>query len=267
MHSSPVRSWGVDGFVCLTVGMWMVSFEYACLVSYEMVSSTLRVALLSTVRIVSFLVNFVHVLIVGCGCYGNNTSTVHSSPVHSSEIDHMDLVFIKTIRRTSLVSEMVTDYHNSEGHQDAKALDHDTIIVPDSRDHKSHDEGVPVVRTTNDVDNEVVTDQMNVADNHPRTDQDVDDMGVHTEDVHIPVEHKIDEDEMITHEQNATDQDVDDMEVYTEDVHISGEHKLDDDEMTTHEQNATDKVTFTQMTRKETICIYELTYFFQREQP
>ncbi|KAL0716618.1 hypothetical protein Bca4012_065940 [Brassica carinata] len=62
---------------------------------------------------------------------------------------------------------------------------------------------------------------MNVADNHPRTDQDVDDMGVHIEDVHIP--------------------DVDDMEVHTEDVHISGELKPDDDEMTTHEQNTTDK--------------------------
>lgn len=36
--------------------------------------------------------------------------------------------------------------------------------------NKSHDE-VHVVRTTNDVDNEVVTDQMNIADNHPRTDQ------------------------------------------------------------------------------------------------
>ncbi|KAG2332575.1 hypothetical protein Bca4012_017860 [Brassica carinata] len=55
---------------------------------------------------------------------------------------------------------------------------------------------------------------------------------------------------MITHEQNATDQDVDDMEVHTEDVHISGEHKPDDDEMTTHEQNATDKVMFTQMVRR-----------------
>ncbi|KAL0872819.1 hypothetical protein Bca101_022524 [Brassica carinata] len=264
----------------------MVSFEYACLASYEMVSLTLVVALLSTVRIASFSPrrsSSTPRTSVNMDKHpdANSNKTIHTSTVHLSA--DPNTVSAKNLKDTELTSDELNPTH-----EDVNAME---TTHPPSTTHLSTVQKLTIwilflskqyavhhlslrwslittilkaTRTTNDVDNEVVTDQTNIADNHPRTDQDVDDMGVHTEDVHIPVEHKINEDEMITHEQNATDQDVDDMEVHTEDVHISGEHKLDDDEMTTHEQNATDKVTFTQMVRR---LVGDETSIFKRNHP
>ncbi|KAG2312619.1 hypothetical protein Bca52824_024176 [Brassica carinata] len=107
-----------------------------------------------------------------------NMNTTHD--VNSNETIHTTTVHV------SADNELITDELNPTD-QDAEAMHYDT--VPDSRNHKSNDEVETVFRTTKEVDN-----------------QDVDAMDIHKEDVHISADHKPDDDEVVTDEQNVTDQ-------------------------------------------------------------
>ncbi|KAJ4881451.1 Uncharacterized protein Rs2_38506 [Raphanus sativus] len=69
-----------------------------------------------------------------------NTDDVHSLPGHTSDDDQVEPVFITTIRHTPLVSEMITDDHNSDDDQDVDPMNHVTEDLPITDDPKSNDD-------------------------------------------------------------------------------------------------------------------------------
>ncbi|KAL0875508.1 hypothetical protein Bca101_025213 [Brassica carinata] len=110
------------------------------------------------------------------------------SDANSNEPIHTPTVHV------SADTDLITDELNPTDQEDAEVMHCDT--VPDSRNPKSHDEVDTVFRTTN---------------------EDVDAMNIHKEDVHISADHKPDDDE-----------DVDAVDHETEDVHNSPDHDIQD---------------------------------------